>query len=219
MAVLLTTACTAFGAGGGPMPTRSDEKATPKSPETLAHNAYNTGVKYVGKGDDLLADAARQTDERKMQKARAKAEQAYAEAIVRFERAVQYQSTMYAAWNYLGYSRRKLGHYEEALTAYDRALSLRPDYAEAIEYRGHAFLALDRLSEAKEAYLALFSSNRRLAASLLTAMQSWVGDHRGKPAGVDGPMLDSFASWVNERSAIAGSTVGLTRDGAASSWR
>lgn len=218
-ALLLTAACTAFGAGGGPIPTPSDQKPIPKSPQTVANNAYNTGVKYVEKGDDLLADAARQADERKKRKARAKAEQAYTEAIRRFERAVEYQSTMYAAWNYLGYAQRQLGHYEEALTAYDRALSLKPGYPEAIEYRGRAFLALDRLSEAKEAYLSLFAGNRKLAASLLAAMQEWVGEHRAKPAGVDGVMLDSFASWVTERSAIAGKTVSLTREGAASAWK
>ena len=39
-------------------------------------------------------------------------------------------------------------------------------------------------------------------------MQEWVGAHRGDAAGVDGAMLDSFASWVSERSKIAGQTVG-----------
>ena len=126
---------------------------------------------------------------------------------------------MYQAWNYLGYAQRKLGNYQDALTAYDRALSIKPGYAEAIEYRGHAYLGLNRLSEAKESYLALYASNRKLAASLLTAMQEWVGAHRTDAAGVDVAMLDSFASWVNERSKIAGQTVGLTREGATSAWK
>ena len=38
------------------------------------------------------------------------------------------------------------------------------------------------------------------------------------PAGVDGATLDSFASWVNERSAIASQTAALTREGAAAAW-
>ena len=126
---------------------------------------------------------------------------------------------MYQAWNYLGYSQRKLGNYQDALTAYDRALSIKPGYAEAIEYRGHAYLGLNRLSEAKESYLALYASNRNLAGSLLTAMQEWVGAHRADAAGVDVGMLDSFASWVSERSKIAGQTVGLTREGATSAWK
>jgi len=126
---------------------------------------------------------------------------------------------MFTAWNYLGYTQRKLGNYPDALAAYDRALALKPGFAEAIEYRGHAYLGLNRLSEAKEAYLSLYAGNRKLAASLLSAMQEWVGTHRANSAGIDGAMLDSFASWVNERSKIAGQTVGLTREGAASSWK
>ncbi|HWN45801.1 MAG TPA: hypothetical protein VNM71_00470, partial [Steroidobacteraceae bacterium] len=83
----------------------------------------------------------------------------------------------------------------------------------------HAYLGLNRLSEAKESYLALYASNRKLAGSLLTAMQEWVGAHRADAAGVDVTMLDSFASWVSERSKIAGQTVGLTREGATSAWK
>ena len=55
--------------------------------------------------------------------------------------------------------------------------------------------------------------------TLLTAMQEWVGAHRADAAGIDVAMLDSFASWVNERSKIAGQTVGLTREGATSAWK
>jgi tetratricopeptide (TPR) repeat protein len=136
----------------------------------------------------------------------------------KFAQAIELQSGMYTAWNYLGYTQRKLGNYRDALLAYDRALAIKPGYAEAIEYRGHAYLGLDRLSEAKESYLALYASNRKLAASLLTGMQEWVGAHRVNAAGVDGAMLESFASWVSERSKIAGQTMGLTREGAASAW-
>jgi len=218
MILLLATACTAFGAGGGSLPTPTDQKFATRSPESQAQSAYNTGVKLIEKGDAFTADAARQTDERKQAKVREKARQAYAGALRKFAQAIEYQSTMYSAWNYLGYAQRKLGNYKDALLAYDRAIQLKPGYPEAIEYRGHAYLGLDRLSEAKEAYLTLFSGNRKLAASLLAAMQEWVGKHRGNAAGVDGAMLESFASWVTERSAIAGQTAALTREGAASAW-
>ncbi len=76
---------------------------------------------------------------------------------------------MHEAWNYLGYTHRKLGDYQAALTAYDRALNLKPGYPEAIEYRGHAYLGLNRLEDAKQAYLTLFAGNRQLAAQLLAA--------------------------------------------------
>ena len=49
-------------------------------------------------------------------------------------------------------------------------------------------------------------------------MQAWVGEHRGNPAGVDGASLESFASWVNERSTIASQTASLTREGASAAW-
>jgi len=217
--LLLTVACTAFGAGSGDMAVPSDQRPIPKSPETQALNAYNAGVRLVEKADELNADAARQTDAHKQKKTLDKSKQNYSNAVRKFAQAVEYQSAMYQAWNYLGYSQRKLGNYQDALAAYDRALSIKPGYAEAIEYRGHAYLGLNRLSEAKESYLALYASNRKLAASLLTGMQEWVGAHRADAAGIDGAMLDSFASWVTERSKIAGQTVGLTREGAASAWK
>jgi hypothetical protein len=48
-------------------------------------------------------------------------------------------------------------------------------------------------------------------------MQQWVAEHRGS-AGLDPGSFDAFASWVNERSAIASQTAALTREGA-SSWK
>ena len=223
--LLLAATCTAFGAGGGPSPASSPAMQTREAPtpETLARNAYNAGVRSVEKADELIAGAARQTDERKQKKVRAKAEHAYATAMKKFASATELQPSNYQAWNYLGYTNRKVGNYEAALSAYDRALKLKPGFAEAIEYRGHAYLHLNRLSEAKDAYLTLFSGNRQLAATLLAAMQHWVGEHRAASsnkdgAGADGAMVESFASWVNERSTIAGQTASLTREGAAAAW-
>jgi tetratricopeptide (TPR) repeat protein len=186
------------------MATPSDQRPIPKSPERQAINAYNTGVRLVEKADRLGADAARQN---------------YSKAAQKFSQAIEYQSGMYQAWNYLGYTQRKLGNYQDALTAYDRALSIKPGYAEAIEYRGHAYLGLNRLSEAKESYLALFASDRKLAATLLEGMQEWVVSHRANSAGVDGAMIESFASWVSERSKLAGETPGIKRERAASAWK
>jgi tetratricopeptide (TPR) repeat protein len=221
LALSLTAPWTAFGAGGGPaMPSSSPSLQTrePPTPEEQARTAYNTGVQGVEKGDDLLADAARQADARKQEKLRKKAHDAYAGAIKKFTRATELRPGMHEAWNYLGYAHRKLGHHDVALAAYDRALTLKPGYPEAIEYRGHAYLALNRLSEAKEAYLTLYAGNRKLAASLLTAMQQWVAEQRGNSPGVDAVSVDAFASWVRERDTIAGQTAALTREGA-TAWK
>jgi tetratricopeptide (TPR) repeat protein len=211
LALSLTASWTAFGAGGGPsMPSSSPTQQTrePLSPDEQARAAYNAGVRGVEKADEWQADAARQTDPKKQAKLSAKAGKAYESAIRKFEQATALRPAMYEAWNYLGYCNRKQGRYDEALRAYDRALSLKPDYSEAIEYRGHAYLGLNRIADAKAAYLTLFGSNRKLAATLLDAMQQWVGTH--SDAG--------FAAWVSERSAIASQTASLTREGAASSW-
>ena len=188
------------------------------TPEEQALTAYNAGVHAVEKADELSADAARQADAKKQQKANDKARSNYAGALKKFTRATELNPAMFQAWNYVGYTNRKIGNYEAALTAYDRALTLKPDYAEAIEYRGHAYLGLNRLGEAKQAYLTLFASNRKLAAQLLAGMQAWVGEHRGSTGAVDGASLEAFASWVNERSTIASQTVSLTREGASAAW-
>jgi tetratricopeptide (TPR) repeat protein len=222
--LLLAATCTAFGAGGGELPTNrsggsaSRLDAPPKTPEEQARLDYNAGVRLVEKADQLQADAARQTNESKKAKTSAKAEDAYKSALKKFTMVTDMQPSDFQAWNYLGYTYRKLGRHDAALAAYDRSLELKPNYAEAIEYRGHAYLGLNRLAEAKEAYLALFAGNRKLAATLLAAMQEWVGQHRSGVEGVDGPTLESFASWVSERSTIASQTAALTREGAASAW-
>lgn len=212
---------TAFGAGGGPaMPSSTPlQTREPITPEEQARTAYNSGVRAVEKGDDLSADAARQADPRKQARLRDKAADAYAGAAKKFARATELRPGMHEAWNYLGYCHRKQGRYDAALVAYDRALALKPDYAQAIEYRGHAYLGLDRLSEAKEAYLTLFASNRALAASLLAAMQQWVGEHRGGKGALDGGTVDAFDSWLTERGVIARQTAALTREGAATHWQ
>ena len=218
MPLLLATG-PAFGAGGGSMPSGGSmpgsDAREPRSPEDLARDQFNGGVRLVEKADDLAADAAHQADERKKQKASTKSEQSYASALKKFTRATELNPSMYQAWNYVGYTNRKLGNFEAALAAYDRALRLKPDDAEAIEYRGHAYLVLNRLSEAKEAYLSLYSANRKLAAQLLAGMQDWVGAHRADTGGLD---VDSFAAWVNERGAIASKTASLTREGASAAW-
>ena len=222
-AAILCISCTAFGAGSGQMPTMGSggmdtHNSGPQSPEDQARTQFNAGVRAVEKADELGADATRQTDAKKQAKVAGKSKTAYVAALKRFMKAVEFYPSMHEAWNYIGYSNRKLGNFEAALVAYDRALSLRPGYLEAIEYRGHAFLGLNRLSEAKETYLTLFASNRKLASQLLVGMQAWVGNHRNNADGIDNAMLESFASWVSERSTIASRTAGLTREGGSAAW-
>lgn len=211
VAITLLVAGPTFGAGGGSMPSggmSSMDTREPRTPEDQARDQYNSGVRLVEKADKLAADASHQ-------KSVDKAGKAYDNALKKFMRATELNPGMYQAWNYVGYANRKLGNFEAALAAYDRALRLKPDYPEAIEYRGHAYLGLNRLSEAKDAYLSLYSANRQLAAQLLAGMQDWIGAHRENTGGLD---VESFAAWVSERTAIAGKTASLTREGAGAAW-
>jgi len=218
-ALTLLFACTTFGAGGGGMAGGdSYSRVQPASSAEQARLSYNAGVRGVEKADRLGADAALQTDGKKRHKLLDKARAGYTGALRKFTRATELDPAMHEAWNYVGYTSRKLGDYQAALGAYDRALSLEPGYALAIEYRGHAYLGLNRLADAKNAYLALFAGNRQLAAQLLGAMQGWVGEHRDNPSGVDVASLEAFASWVSERGAIASQTATLTREGISTTW-
>ena len=98
----------------------------------------------------------------------------YSLALGKFQRAVRLDPKMHQAWNYLGYSHRKLGDYDASLEAYEQALALRPGYPEAIEYRAEAYLALKRFKDAEQSYLDLFGTNRAIADKLLDAMKSWI---------------------------------------------
>ena len=112
---------------GGPMGGSSDFNAPrEQTPKERARTAYNEGLRAVRKADNQAAAAAKATDERKKEKATKKSMELYERARDSFTLAVQNLDTMHEAWNYLGYTRRKLGEYESALTAYDRALALRP---------------------------------------------------------------------------------------------
>jgi tetratricopeptide (TPR) repeat protein len=190
-----------------------------QTPQELARSAYNSGIRDVKKADKLTASLATITDEKKKEKTSQQAQDLYSRASGKFVEAVQNDSRMHEAWNYIGYTQRKLGKYEDALKAYDHALSLQPTYAEAIEYRGEAYLGLNRIDDAKQAYLALFSGNRKLADQLLGSMQGWVTARRAAPGSTDATMIDSFDKWVQERAQIAGQTAALTREGTGASWR
>jgi tetratricopeptide (TPR) repeat protein len=208
----------ASGSGGMSMP------ATPSMPRELtpqqkAREAYNDGVHDVKKADKAQSAAAEATDAGRKDKAAREAHDQYAAALAKFKEATELDSSLHEAWNYVGYTSRKLGNYDEALAAYDKALSLKPGFPEALEYRGEAYLGLGRIDDAKQAYLDLYAGNRTLAAKLLTAIRGWATAQRASPPGTGGANLDELDKWIQERSQIAGQTAALTRAGTASAWR
>jgi tetratricopeptide (TPR) repeat protein len=54
------------------------------------------------------------------------------------------------AWNYLGFSNRKLGQYETALQYYDNALAIDPEHLGANEYMGELYLEMGDLGKAEQ---------------------------------------------------------------------
>jgi tetratricopeptide (TPR) repeat protein len=205
-------AALASGSGGG-APSGGGSFNMPErqmTPEEQAKQAYNQGVRAVKAADKLAKAADEATDEKKKTKALDKAKRQYENARGYFASALQRKVDMYEAWNYVGYTSRKLGDYDKALQAYDEALRLNPSYGEAIEYRGEAYLGLNRIEDAKNAYMQLFQSSRPLADELMAAMQKWVTQRRA--AGNAAAEVDALAQWIDERSNIARQTASLATD-------
>lgn len=74
----------------------------------------------------------------------------YAEALPLLEKAVVAEPKNADAYNYLGYSHRKLGDTETALGFYRKALEIKPKHLGANEYLGELYLDLGELEKAEE---------------------------------------------------------------------
>jgi len=165
--------------------------AAKKSPETVAIDAMNSGLKRLEKADQIERTNPKQ------------ARKEYQAALKDFQAAAGASPDNYRAHNGAGYALRKLGNYERALASYERALVLAPTSSEAIEYRAEAYLGLNRLDAAKQSYMHLFVHDRSASHVLMKAMKAWVEARRAQPAGVDPSAIDTFAAWVRERDTLA----------------
>jgi len=74
----------------------------------------------------------------------------YAAAIPLLEKAVATDPKSADAFNYLGYSHRRLGDKEAALSFYQKALELEPEHRGANEYMGELYLEMGELGKAEE---------------------------------------------------------------------
>jgi tetratricopeptide (TPR) repeat protein len=202
------------GSGGGSY----DAPQRQLTPEERAKAAYNQGVRALKQAGKYEKAAGEATNEGKKAKALERARAQHEKAREYFAATVRELPQMHEAWNYLGYTSRKLGEYNDALTAYDEALRLSPAFAEAIEYRGEAYLGLDRIEDAKGEYMKLFRDARPLADQLMAAMQEWVVERRSNPGAVATADIDAFAQWLEERTNVARQTASLAIDAPPPRW-
>jgi tetratricopeptide (TPR) repeat protein len=74
----------------------------------------------------------------------------YGRAIRKAEEYLQSNPRSADAYNYIGYSERKLENYKKARKAYDRALAIDSKHVGAHEYYGELHITLGNLSEAEK---------------------------------------------------------------------
>ncbi len=74
----------------------------------------------------------------------------YAAAVPLLQAVVAADAKNADAFNYLGYSQRKLGDRQAALTNYLRALALKPEHLGANEYLGELYLEMGQFEMAQE---------------------------------------------------------------------
>lgn len=220
LAVALATPMVASAAGGGGVSGGGGSMSAPRemTPEERAKSAYKDGVRSVKQADKSAQAAAEAGSEKKKIKAAERAQKQYAKAREYFAAAAQLKPQMYEAWNYVGYTSRKLGEYDQALAAYGEALRLNPAYSEAIEYRGEAYLGLNRIEDAKGAYMSLFRDARPLADRLMAAMRQWLDERKVNPASAAAVDLEAFSQWLDERANIARQTASLAVGGVQAAW-
>lgn len=202
---LWQTLALASGSAVG-MPASSGPSMATRTPEEMAIASYNSGIDHKDKGIKLEESAATTTDVKQKAKATDNAKKEYEKALKDFKSAASNNPDMYQAYNGMGFAYRKTGDYVKALEMYDKALTLQPGFPDAIEYRGEAYLGLNRVDDAKKAYLEVLAADRKQADTLMSAMKTWIQDHKTTPAGVDPATIDGLEKWIGERAEIAKDT-------------
>ena len=74
----------------------------------------------------------------------------YERAIVLLKKVVAVEPKNADAWNFIGFSHRKLKNFDRALPAYNKALAINPKHRGANEYLGELYLQIGDLAKAEE---------------------------------------------------------------------
>jgi tetratricopeptide (TPR) repeat protein len=219
LALIVGAIQVALGANGVAIPSGPGNAAPAMTPDSMAVDAYNSGIRHRDRGVKAESEAPKQKKPEDRLKREKTARDEYGKALKDFQKAAELSPKSPQAFNGMGFTYRKLGEFEKALESYDQALRLNPRFADAIEYRAEAYLALNRLEEAKQAYLALFALDRKQADLLMTVMREYVAKKKNDPAGVDAATLSAFEAWIAERATLADQTRQMALNVRSSSWR
>ena len=103
----------------------------------------------------------------------------YAEAIPLLEKVVSADQKNADAFNYLGYSNRKLGNHDDALAHYQTALELEPRHRGANEYLGELYLTLGDLEKAEER-LEVLDGACFFGCDEYTALKNAIADYKAR---------------------------------------
>ena len=103
----------------------SSSTSRPSAPPRAQPSDYDLGVKAVQAGD-------------------------YQRALALLQKVVQAEPFNADAWNYVGFSHRKLKQFDQSLVAYQKALAINPDHRGANEYLGELYLMTGEPEKARE---------------------------------------------------------------------
>ena len=77
-------------------------------------------------------------------------EEDYFSSIEKLKKFLEKNENSADAWNYLGYSERKIGLYDDSMKSYKNALKINKKHLGALEYQGELFVLLGDLKNAKK---------------------------------------------------------------------
>jgi tetratricopeptide (TPR) repeat protein len=168
-----------------------------------ANAHYHTGARQLKRAEKLEAKVGESEPGEKRDKAEAKVQKAYDEAIEEFKQAIGYAPDMMEAYAGLGIALRRVGMNEDALKVHATALSKSPQDLDNFEGWAESLLALNMLGDATTAYSSLVQSQPDQAAILMQAMKDWLIEKQANPGDLSPADVDRLAGWIerNERGA------------------
>lgn len=121
-----------LAAGSPAMAAGSSSTSRPSAPPAAQPSDYELGVKAVKAGD-------------------------FQRALALLQKVVQGEPRNADAWNYVGFSHRKLKQFDQSLAAYQKALAINPDHRGANEYLGELYLMTGEPQKAQDRLAKLHS--------------------------------------------------------------